>query len=784
MADQKISLRIGADTKDLESAFSAFIKKAQGETEKLKLTPNAKSNVPGAEAVKESAQTARAINQRVREEKAGLDLVNRELEKKRALIEAIAKRQETAVKGSTEELNLTQKLNREKERLQQTEKVAQVQKENYRKAQDAQDRASGAARGAGGSGGAGGGGAAAGGFGNIGRGGITSISGLAGALGAPAMALGIVATATAAIKAVESARRFFVEAPMRTREVEASAFQKQGQGGQRIESILNGGAAEENIFDPQRQQAARSAQSAIRGRYAASPIGGAPGAAAQLLMGNQGFGALQHGNFMQAIRGTLGRYGVKSQQESFEANKKDEEADEQRSQFEAFKKGPEGALRTAVGNQYLQNYQRNLDFQRQTGLGTSAFRNDFLGGVNQAGFTNEQGMGMASSIMGAGGSTRSAVGNAALGLQAQRNLDLTNAGSVIGNLSKGLGGAETTKEAFVKILAEGTRAGLDNSEFREENRKFVEAAAGAITQSGVTSGAGAEQILSQFGKFFSDKTGTGMEAGKNAYELYRQTSMSTTGPRGTMRAAGMLTDPTISKLSRDSREALFNMPIDQLTPDNPAIVAMAAQAGVSPDDLIKAQNKVTSKSANLFKNSDIATKRLAEVKKKYGRNSALDTMGPFMVGEKEEMTRALGESNIAQIKEHPELGQNQRTLTAYSEALSRGDTRMPGQDLEEAKKQQLAAPTTGRPEDQTNRLQAEASRMSNQLFMSFKESITPASEAVRKFASDIDVLVAALKKGTPGGQAIQDFNSRYPGVMPTTAPSAGSPGSGGGASGR
>jgi hypothetical protein len=779
-----IKLKIGADTSEIEKAFGNLIKKIQGDADKLKLTPTAKSTAPGVESVQAASQTARSLDQKARQEKAGLDLINRELAKKEAAVQRIQRAQESSNKTLEREIQLKNQLARAERELEEKKNIARIQQVTYDRTIEASNRAKGIKGPGGGQPPGTGPQQGAAGFG-MPAGGITSLSGLAKFLGIPGIAIGAIGTAIAANSALEGGRRFFGESQLRAREAEATAFQTQGQAGQRLQSFVNGGASEELMFDTQRAQASQQAQSAIKGRYTAGGAGSPIMDALSFALGNQGLGAIQHGQYRQAFRAIGGRLGNEGLQKDFETQKDIEQFDLQKGQFEAFKNGPEGALRTTLGNKYLRDYQRNLDFQRQTGQSEEGFRG-FLGGVNRAGFTDEQGMGMSSGILGAGGSTRAATGNAALGLQAQRNLDITNASGLIGKLSGGLGGAETTKESFVKLLAEGTRAGLDGSDFREENRKFVESAADMISKSGVSTSGGVEQILSQFGRFFGDKTNTGIEAGKNAFDLYRETSMATTGPRATMRAAGMLTDPTIGKLSRDSREALFNMPIDQLTPDNPAIIAMAAQAStpqhtVSPEDLIKAQNKITSKSANLFKNSDIATQNLSKIKQKYNLSSAIGFQGPLSQVSYDEIGKALGESNIAQIKEHPELGKDQRTASAYSEGLTRDDARMQNKALEDAKKNQLEAPTTGRPGDETNRQQAEASRLANELFVSIQKSIVPASDAVKTFATDINALVAAIKSGQGTGAALKTFNDKYPGMTaPSNVPSANSPSSGGG----
>lgn len=745
MADQKVQLKIGADTSDLERAFGALIKKIQSDADKIKLSPASASS-------RGAVQTARDQERNLTREKAILDAYNRSLESRKKVLEEISKLEAKGV-------DQTRQRQMAEERLDRSRRVAQIQQANYDRLQDTARRSMGA----GGSGGPS----------NMPKGGITSLSGLAGAIGVPGMAIGGLATLMAGTAAAESTRRFFAEASNRARVAQATAFNVQGQGGQRLQSFVNGGAPEEFMFNSQRIQAAKTAEDTVKERYNLTAFGASPMAMA--------VSALRH-PLMNTMRlgGALGFTGLGQE---YEGRKNTEQANYQSEQFEALKNGPEGKLRTVVADKYLRDFQRNLDFQRQMGQTEGGFRG-FLGGANNAGFTDEMAMGMGSGIMGAGGSTRSATGNATLGLQAQRNLDITNAGSILGKLSGGLGSAETSKEAFVKLLAEGTRVGLDGSDFREENRKFVESAAQAISQSGTTTTGGVDQILSQFGRFFGDRTMAGQEAGKGAYELYRQTSMASTGPTGTMRAAGMMSDPTISKLSTFSRASLFNMPIDQLTPDNPAIIAMAAEAHTTPQKLIDAQNGITAASANKFQGSDAATKNLENIKKKYGVRSAIGYQGPLSPAAYTEMQMALGQSNIFQGVEHPELAQNQRMASAYSDALSSGDVQKQNKALEDAKNAQLAAGGTGRLGDETNRQQAEASRMANELFTTIQKSIVPASEATQQFAKDINALTAAMKGGDTAkiAAAIQSMQGHGNGAAlgPSTPPTAGSPPSGSG----
>ena len=748
MPDQKVTLKVGADTSEMERAFGALIKKIQSDADKLKLSPAATGSGPRTEAQVKNSQ----------------------------LTEIQSKEYAKVLRALEKELSLIKEIGREREKVNRQEQINNIQKATFQQTQRAQgwgitggvrpqsnviqfpNSASVPPRPPPGSD-----------SGGIPRSGITSPQSAASFLGIPGSVIGGAVTAIAGVMALEGARVLFSQTTNRERTLASSAFNIQGQGGQRLESFLNGGASQELMFDPQRQQGAGIAQETMRNNLA---------------WYNRPGRLVTHGKeYVQALGKDLGMdWGL---QPEIDRARENEQGQIQKEQTEALKNGPAGKMRTALGEKYLRDAQRNLDFQRQTGLSNADFRGSYLPGIQGAGFTDEQGINMSSSIMGAGGSTRSATGNAALALSAQRNLDITNAGSVLGKLSGSLGGSEVTNQAFVKLLAEGTRVGLDGSEYRAENRKFIESAAEIVSQSGTTTSGGIDQVLSQFSRFFGDRTMAGQDAGKSAFDVYRQTSMAQTGPTGAMRAAGMMRDPLLSKLGTFSRASLFNMPIDQLTPDNPAIIAMAHEAGTTPQALIDAQNKVTAGSANKFAASDTAIAQLSAVKKKYGIKSAIGYQGPLSSKSYDEITDVLGKSNIMQGVEHPEFGQNQRLASIYSDAQASGDSGGMAKALEEAKKQQLGASGSGRAEDDTNRTQAEASRLANQLFVSLKDAITPAAAATKAFTDQINELVSVMSnaKSTDAQRAAaaQKFYGSYPGaISPSNQSSSGPPANGGG----
>ena len=81
---------------------------------------------------------------------------------------------------------------------------------------------------------------------NIPRGGVTDIKSLL-----PPEAKAAIATLMTVTAAAEGTRRFFSEASNRARVAESSAFNMQGQGGQRLQSFINGGSLEEFQFNSQ-----------------------------------------------------------------------------------------------------------------------------------------------------------------------------------------------------------------------------------------------------------------------------------------------------------------------------------------------------------------------------------------------------------------------------------------------------------------------------------------------------------------------------------------------------
>lgn len=271
--------------------------------------------------------------------------------------------------------------------------------------------------------------------------------------------------------------------------------------------------------------------------------------------------------------------------------------------YDSLKK--QNPFKTAAVGDYEQNYMRDLQSQRSMGLSNQGFRGDggYMRQAIGAGFTPDMAMESSQGILGAGGSTRMAR-NSAFSLQAQRGLDLTNSNQVLGSLSSGLGSSEATKQATIKILAEGMKLGLDDSQFAEENRKFTQSAAEIVSRSGASTGGDFERVSSKFGSFVGENTNRGLDAAKSAYDEYQQISSSTTGPRGVMRAAGFLSDKNLSQLSTVEKQALMQVPEEQLNENNGLVKGAADKLGIDPGELVKSISGINRKSVNRFSDAD------------------------------------------------------------------------------------------------------------------------------------------------------------------------------------
>jgi len=446
-------------------------------------------------------------------------------------------------------------------------------------------------------------------------------------------------------QAGSEAYRDFSKGAVRTENSMGSAVQ--GTMGRNVSDIYNRRSAFEQNFAPERQRAAqqsletmqanKNADMASTGFGLLKNIGGgiaggaALGGAVGMFGGPIGAGAgaligggIGLGKGMMDVFGDERKRSMVMSPFSDTAKKRygsilaEDMVNDYTTSYEGQKK--QNPFKTAAVGEYEQNWQRNLQSQRSMGLTNEGFygKNGLMNNNISAGFTGEMGLEMSGNIMGAGGSTRMSR-DSAFGNQMSRGMDMTNAGQVLGTLSGGLGSTESTKQATIKILAEGMKLGLDDSKFAEENRKFAQMTAEIVSRSGAGSEGDFGRVAGKFGSFVGESTTAGLGAAKTAYDQYQQISQTTTGPRGVMRAAGFLGDKDLSKLSTMTKQALMQVPESDLNENNPLVQAAAKEAGISAEEVVGKVTGVNQGSVSRFKEADTIRDRLKSTMKSMGK---------------------------------------------------------------------------------------------------------------------------------------------------------------------
>ena len=402
-------------------------------------------------------------------------------------------------------------------------------------------------------------------------------------------------------------------------------------------------------------------------------------------------------------------------------------------------------LKELAAKTYDENYSTYLQSQRSMGLNFGTFHG--AGGFREkavnAGFTDQMGMGMSNEILGAGGSTRMAR-DSVFGLQAQRGMNLTNAGQVMGTLSGGLGSSGASEEALIKIFAKGMELGLDRSDFAEENRKFTQAAAEIISRTGAGGASDTERTANRFGEFIADKTGVGIEAAKGAYEKYQEISSTTTGPRGVMVASAMMRDEKLKALPTLEKQALADMREEDITENNPAALSIANELGISVAELASRKKGTTQFSISRFKGHDEARERL----KKAGVNIP-NSMEEFQKLTPQQQRDIRTMSTMEQVE-------NQGMTVPQRRSFMQGQIAPEATPMEQEERDRLSKRKlelgTGRDEDRTVRNLAESSRLALDSFQKFHTEMIPTVNSLIQFNAGIKAAAESMKNMSTADQ--------------------------------
>ena len=315
-------------------------------------------------------------------------------------------------------------------------------------------------------------------------------------------------------------------------------------------------------------------------------------------------------------------------------------------------------------------------------------------------------------------------------------------------------------------MTEGTRLGLDSSQFREENRKFSDAAAEVITRSGSTSGGGIDSVLDKFGSFFTDKSSKGIDAGKSAYEAYQNITSSTSGPTGAMRLAGMIRDEKLGGMSGTDRGALMQLPSEQLSSDNLTVQDIAGRNGMTAEDVISRMGKVNRSGVHRLARADQLQDGLM---KSTNGQSVSDNfvMSP-------EVKAQFGELRTLTGLENPDMVNDPRKLTEFTEGTLGVNSKKNRGKYSTATEDRLTNKDTGIAEDRTVQQNAEGSRLMLENFQKLGPTIGSSAEGIRKFNEQLQHTVDIISK-MPEGERNNLFSKMFPSIFPSNQQQGGKP---------
>jgi len=525
-------------------------------------------------------------------------------------------------------------------------------------------------------------------FGRGGFGGAMRAAGRIGPMGLLGMAMPSISGLGTALQMGSEAGRVYYSANRQAELAAGSAAQN--LVGRDVNDVFAGRTSRMQIYAPERARAIGSALAEERGQRrmdTLGAVGSAAGIGAGAYAGLAAAGAATGGAALVAagviaaggalyklftddvvrnkLLGSLGPEGNRFQR-AYEMSRSTEMAKNMRDTLEAMEN--QDPLKKAAMDEFYANYKGNLAGQRRLGLSDADFynRGGFLDRGMQAGFTREDTLGASDQILGAGGSTRMAR-SSLMSLRLMRNMDLTNAGQIMGQISGTMGSAESTKQATISIIAEGMRIGLDKAEFAEEQRRFVAAAADVVSRSGARSLENAQMVAGGLSPFMTETTTQGIAAGRAAYEELQGRSNQYQGPRGAMQAAAILRDENLKNMTLDQRASFASMSEEQIRAGGAQVEAMAQQSGLSLQDFQARAIQVKRGATFLRGDTD---KSIEELRTKLSERGLLGASMDQIRTEAPDVYRDLGRLQSRMAMEDPEL--NKRLGTVGGEEFALG----------------------------------------------------------------------------------------------------------------
>jgi len=145
---------------------------------------------------------------------------------------------------------------------------------------------------------------------------------------------------------------------------------------------------------------------------------------------------------------------------------------------------------------------------------------------------------------------------------------------------------------LMKMLSESFKIGLDSSDFREENRKFLGITSEMVYRAGAGP-QGAAAITGMFGAYVGERTGRGLEAAQTAMQTVSAMATETGGARGALGAQAALREG-FGKLP-----AFLQNSIQEITPEEleseasaPLLRAIGKKMNLDPEEVKKKIRKV------------------------------------------------------------------------------------------------------------------------------------------------------------------------------------------------
>jgi hypothetical protein len=251
-------------------------------------------------------------------------------------------------------------------------------------------------------------------------------------------------------------------------------------------------------------------------------------------------------------------------------------------------------------NYWNENNQNLYGMQRQLGSTEKGF---FGGGGNKPWLSNQIGASgtnqetiqdTLSQMLGAGGTTQGA--NQLTGISARfgQRFFQENAGQVMGRLTsggvgQGMGGeAFDTKmtDSYKRLMSEAVKIGVDLSTMPRELERFTDITSQMIAQTGN------ENVSTLLSAAMPGTSQLSMQSGKGALESFSNRVSSGESWEGQMGWSFMQQSDVLSPLSVNMKQAINQLPPEQLTADNPFLQSVSSKLGIPIDNLLdELQNK-------------------------------------------------------------------------------------------------------------------------------------------------------------------------------------------------